>query len=79
MPLRAAKKLLSRSGTQPASGAIVRTGDGTSKALRLSWVWTTHSHPDCNLGDALSPVVVSALCGLPVQRAAFGANMERLA
>ncbi len=79
MPLRAAKKLLSRSGPQPASGATVRTGDGSSKALRLSWVWTTHTHPDCNLGDALSAVVVSALCGLPVQRAAFGANVERLA
>lgn len=79
MPLRAAKKLLSRSGPQPAAGAIARTGDNASKALRLSWVWTTHSHPDCNLGDALSAVVVSALCGLRVQRAAFGANVERLA
>ncbi len=81
MPLRAAKRLLSRAGVaqQPASGAIARSEKDGSGALRLSWVWTTNTHPDCNLGDALSAVVVAAICQLPIERAAFGAKVERLA
>ncbi len=62
----------------PARGAIVRSRK-TGPAVRLSWVWTTSSFPDVNLGDALSAVVVSAMSGLAIRRATFGNKHERLA
>lgn len=52
---------------------------GGEAGLRFSWVWTTESHPDANLGDALSAVMVAAICQLPILRSAFSADHERLA
>jgi len=45
----------------------------------LCWVATTRSRPYANLGDALSPVVVSALSGLPIVHRHFDSNSERFA
>ncbi|MGO4845302.1 polysaccharide pyruvyl transferase family protein [Inquilinus sp. 2KB_12] len=47
-------------------------------SVPLSWVATTSEHPHANLGDALSAVVVSAIAGLPVRRAAFDDASERM-
>jgi hypothetical protein len=47
-------------------------------SIPLSWVATTSEHPHANLGDALSAVVVSAIAGLPVRRAAFDDASERM-
>ncbi|TWF57141.1 polysaccharide pyruvyl transferase [Neorhizobium alkalisoli] len=79
MPLAAAKRLLSRNKRYPASGALARDGKKGVESLRFSWVWTTATHPDANLGDALSAVIVAAICQLPISRAAFSADSERLA
>jgi hypothetical protein len=79
MPLKAAKRYLAGRARYPASGAVVREGKGARRALRFSWVWTTNTHPDANLGDALSAVVVAAIAQLPIIRAAFSADTERLA
>lgn len=80
MPLRAAKRFLARKTTRyPASGAIAKEGKKGPETLRFSWVWTTTTHPDANLGDALSAVIVAAICQLPITRAAFSADTERLA
>jgi len=79
MPLNVAKRLLSGRARSPASGAVVKEGRSAQRALRFSWVWTTSSHPDANLGDALSAVVVAAIAHLPIIRTAFSADTERLA
>jgi hypothetical protein len=79
MPLRAARRLLSRAPSSPGEGLLVKKRLGGQEALRLSWVWTTASHPDANLGDALSAVVVGAIARRPIVRASFGAKSERLA
>ncbi|MFB2551233.1 polysaccharide pyruvyl transferase family protein [Ensifer soli] len=63
----------------PALGCVKAEEDGSAPSIRLSWVWTTAQHPDVNLGDALSAVMVSAIAGLPVERASFGQKAERLA
>lgn len=47
--------------------------------IPLVWVASTDQHPDCNLGDALSAVLVAVLSGKPVRRAAFDRPEERLA
>jgi hypothetical protein len=47
-------------------------------AVPLSWVGTTRDVPYPNLGDALSPIIVSALTGLPVQHRGFDQHDERL-
>ncbi len=47
-------------------------------SIPLSWVATTSEHPHANLGDALSAVVVAAIAGLPVRRAAFDDASERM-
>lgn len=78
MPLNFAKRLFSRKPA-PADAALVRTEEGTPSAVRLSWVWTTDKHPDANLGDALSAVVVSVMSGLPIKPASFNQPVERLA
>lgn len=44
----------------------------------LSWVATTEQQPATNFGDGLSALVVSALAGLPVERANFDQACERL-
>ena len=44
----------------------------------LAWVATTEAFPDANLGDALSPIIVSVMSGLPVQHRHFDDHGERL-
>ncbi|WP_275786211.1 polysaccharide pyruvyl transferase family protein [Pararhizobium gei] len=44
----------------------------------MSWVWTTQQHPDANLGDALSAVMVSAISGLKIDPSAFNQKSERM-
>jgi hypothetical protein len=80
--LKAARRILSGSSAQKgsaASGALVKASHGGATAVRLSWVWTTEKHPDANLGDALSAVVVSVISGLPIEPAAFDQPKERIA
>ncbi|OLP61045.1 hypothetical protein BJF93_03015 [Xaviernesmea oryzae] len=76
MVIEAARQLLRRKN-DPASGVLV--GGRMGKRIRLSWVWSTDRHPDANLGDALSAVIVSAISGLGVERTAFNNAEERLA
>ncbi|GAB4138424.1 MAG: hypothetical protein Fur0046_12970 [Cyanobacteria bacterium J069] len=45
----------------------------------LCWAATTLRQPYANLGDALSPVIVSALSGLPIVHQRFDSSTERLA
>ncbi|MFQ3627204.1 MAG: polysaccharide pyruvyl transferase family protein [Cyanobacteriota bacterium] len=45
----------------------------------LCWAATTLRQPYANLGDALSPVIVSALSGLPIVHQRFDSSSERLA
>ncbi|MBF2048724.1 MAG: polysaccharide pyruvyl transferase family protein [Elainella sp. C42_A2020_010] len=45
----------------------------------LSWAATSNKHPYANLGDALSPILVSALSGLPVVHRDFESWQRRLA
>lgn len=45
----------------------------------LCWAATTLRQPYANLGDALSPVIVSALSGLPIVHQRFDSPFERLA
>ncbi len=45
----------------------------------LCWAATTLRQPYANLGDALSPVIVSALSGLPIVHQRFDSPSERLA
>ncbi len=78
MAFKFAKTLFSRKPA-PADAALVKTEDGTPSAVRLSWVRTTERHPDANLGDALSAVVVSVMSGLPIRPAAFDQPVERMA
>lgn len=77
MPIRAVKRILKGKKDFPAGGAVIK--EGRKSTLRFSWVWTTASHPDANLGDALSAVMVAAICRLPIARSAFSADHERLA
>lgn len=79
MPLRAAKYLLKPKSAYPASEVVTKDETGADVALRLSWVWTTSTHQDANLGDALSAVIVSAISRLPIIRTAFNSGVERLA
>ncbi|MEO1147834.1 MAG: polysaccharide pyruvyl transferase family protein [Cyanobacteria bacterium J06638_22] len=45
----------------------------------LTWAGTNSQHPYANLGDALSPIVVSALSGLPIAYHRFESSRERMA
>lgn len=45
----------------------------------LTWAGTNSRHPYANLGDALSPIVVSVLSGLPVAYHRFESSRERMA
>lgn len=45
----------------------------------LTWAATNPQNPQANLGDALSPILVSALAGLPVTYQRFQSSTERLA
>lgn len=48
-------------------------------AVPLSWVATSREQSFANLGDALSPIIVSALSGLPVVHRDFSSWRTRLA
>lgn len=48
------------------------------KAVPLAWVRSSLKVPFCNFGDAMSPVVVAALCRLPVVHRAFDAQHLRI-
>jgi len=45
----------------------------------LTWAATHRNYPDANLGDALSPILVSALSGLSIAYHRFESPTERLA
>lgn len=47
--------------------------------LPLAWVRSTQKIPFANFGDALGPVMVSALTGLPIAPRAFNSKFIRLA
>ena len=49
------------------------------KSIPLSWVTTTPDQNYLNLGDALSPVIVSMMSGLPVDHTASKSELTRLA
>lgn len=53
--------------------------DNHGYVVPMTWAATTPQNPDANLGDALSPVIVSALSGLPTAYHRFESNTERLA
>lgn len=78
MVIEAARQFLGLK-TEPANGVLVQPARRAAKRIRLSWVWTTDKHPDANLGDALSAVIVSVISGRGVERAAFNNTAERLA
>lgn len=50
-----------------------------SAVVPLSWVSTSPQHPFANLGDALSPVIVSALSGMSIVHRDFESWKRRLA
>jgi len=76
--LGAARRLFRRKVASPAAGVISKDNEAKSGRIRLSWVWTTGQHPDANLGDALSAVMVSAISGLKIEPAAFNHDNERM-
>src|SRR4051794_32177896 len=47
-------------------------------AVPLSWAATTATVPDANLGDALSPIIVSVMSGRGVQHRHFDDHGERM-
>lgn len=50
----------------------------TRLRVPLSWVATTSEQPFTNFGDGLSAVVVSSIAGMPVVRANFDQDSERV-
>ncbi|MBD3880967.1 polysaccharide pyruvyl transferase family protein [Phormidium tenue FACHB-886] len=60
-----------------SNSLIVR--DGIAPAVPLTWVASTASRPFANLGDALSPVLVSALSGLAIVHQHFDSPRKKLA
>lgn len=55
------------------------TAEQESAVVPLAWVSTSPRHPFANLGDALSPVIVSALSGVPIAHRDFESWKRRLA
>jgi pyruvyltransferase len=53
--------------------------DDHGYVVPMTWAATTPKNPDANLGDALSPIIVSALSGLPITYHRFESHTERLA
>jgi hypothetical protein len=51
---------------------------GLKQSVRLSWAAATRQGADVNLGDALSPIIVSVISGNHVIHAQFNAHTERL-
>lgn len=52
---------------------------GEAAAVALGWAAAPAGAAVVNLGDALSPVIVAAMSGLPVRHAAFESETERMA
>ena len=50
----------------------------SKKSIPLSWVTTSSDQNYLNLGDALSPVIVSMMSGLPVEHTATKSDKVRL-
>ena len=81
------RRTASAEATDVATPALV-SGDEPSLDLRawveqnglvpLAWPSTTAAAPDPNLRDALSPLIVSAIAGLPVQHRNFDEGDVRL-
>jgi len=69
---------LAQDPRKPPSAASLQAEVDAQGAVPLSWVATTPEAPDANLGDALSPIIVSAISGLPVRHCNFDADCERL-
>ncbi|MBW4657826.1 MAG: polysaccharide pyruvyl transferase family protein [Drouetiella hepatica Uher 2000/2452] len=62
---------------RPANPLLVR--DRGTLSVPLTWVASTPNCPLANLGDALSPILVSALSGLPIVHRHFDAPQKKLA
>jgi pyruvyltransferase len=45
---------------------------------QLAYVKTTNSHPYCNFGDGLSPIIVALITGCPVHHCNFDSFSERI-
>ncbi|HEY9640179.1 MAG TPA: polysaccharide pyruvyl transferase family protein [Coleofasciculaceae cyanobacterium] len=63
--------------SSPLSALMVR--DRYTRAIPLTWVASTPNQPLANLGDALSPIIVSALAGLPIVHRNFDSPQKKLA
>jgi pyruvyltransferase len=63
---------------QAAKAALAKKVSDTGQ-VPLTWVATTNTFKLCNWGDALNPVIVSAISGLACARFNFNSNNERLA
>jgi hypothetical protein len=48
------------------------------KGVGVAWAASTAARPYANLGDALSPIIISTLSGLPVTRRNFDSQSPRL-
>lgn len=77
---------LKKSGSKRKPTLLIEQGssqddpiDFPKAFVPLSWVATSNQHPYANLGDALSPILVSALSGLPVVHRDFDSWQRRLA
>lgn len=68
---------VARPPAPPPPLTLARGEDGGA-AVALSWARTEADAGYVNLGDALSPVMVAAMTGLPVRHAAFDSEAERL-
>ncbi len=64
--------------TRARRGASLQAVVAAAGSVPLAWVATTDYRRFCNLGDALSPVIVAALAGLPIQHRRFDEDCERL-
>lgn len=76
-PMTAAAPLRTKPASRDRVETLLRFNE-KRLSIPLSWVATTSEHPHANLGDALSAVVVAAIAGLPVRRAAFDDASERM-
>ena len=61
---------------QPPPPQLVRTDQGVT--VPLAWADAPTAAVRFNLGDALSPVIVAAITGLPVRHIGFNSTCERL-
>lgn len=64
---------------QMASRIPAEVAERLRGEVPLSWAATISEGQRANLGDALSPVVVGALSGLPIAHTAFQTSQERMA